>query len=157
MNEIEKKILNLLQGDFPVERRPYASLALRLGLDETTLLAHIETLRRNGYIRRLGASLNKEKLGYTSTLVGARVPEDGFEETVAFINRYPHITHNYERAHEFNVWFTIIARDEAKIEEILEEIRTGTAVEELINLPATRLFKIMVRFDLEDSKKNAAC
>ena len=150
MDNTDKRLLNLLQREFPVEPRPYAALGERLGIEEREVISRIEALRNEGYVRRLGASLNPRKLGYTSTLVAARVPEELLEKTAEYINSYPQVTHNYERSGEFNIWFTIIARDENEIASIIDSIRENTGVEELINLPATHVFKIRVGFDLQE-------
>ncbi|MFA6450519.1 MAG: AsnC family transcriptional regulator [bacterium] len=148
MDDTDRNLLNMLQREFPIEERPFAALADRLGIGGEEVLSRIEKLRGEGLIRRLGASLNPRKLGYTSTLAGARVKPENVDAAAEYINRFPEITHNYERNDEFNMWFTVIAKDEAEVEAVLNDIRANAGVEELIDLPATRIFKINVKFEL---------
>jgi siroheme decarboxylase len=146
MDDVDKKMLDALQSEFPLEARPFAAIAERLGIGEREAMERTDRLRRDGFIRRIGASLNPRKLGYDSTLAGAKIPNEKLDESVEYINSFPQITHNYEREGEFNVWFTIIAKDRAAIESILCDIRKNTGVEELLDLPATHTFKIKVNF-----------
>jgi len=149
VDDVDRKLVNLLQDDIPITERPFAEYGARLGLDEDKVLRRLRSTEGDGLFRRIGASFDPRKLGYASTLAAARVPKDRIEEVVAFINRYPEVTHNYERDDRFNVWFTLVARDDEAIERILDEIRQNTAVEALLNLPATAAFKTRVWFDLE--------
>lgn len=148
MDDIDRELLNVLQRDFPVTETPYADVGECIGIGEDEVLARIESLKSEGLIRRIGASFNPRKLGYTSTLAAARVPREKIDSAAEFINKYPQVTHNYERDDEFNLWFTVIARGEDEIERILDEIRSGSGAEEVIGLPATDIFKIDVKFDL---------
>ncbi|MGB6380187.1 MAG: Lrp/AsnC family transcriptional regulator, partial [Syntrophobacteria bacterium] len=99
-------------------------------------------------IRRIGANCNSRKLGYTSTLCAAKVPFRLMERFVEVVNSYMGVTHNYRRDHDYNIWFTLIAPSEEKIERILREIIELTEVGEVISLPAERLFKIQVDFEV---------
>ena len=88
------------------------------------------------------------RLGFVSTLCAARVPEEKiplFSETV---NQYPGVTHNYRRDHEYNIWFTFIAESMERIESHLEEIASKTGVAEILNLPATKVYKIRAQFEV---------
>ena len=89
-----------------------------------------------------------EKVGFVSTLCAARVPEDAIDHFAAVVNRYNGVTHNYQRDHEVNIWFTFIAPSMAEIEANLEQIARETGVGEILNMPATRVFKIKAKFDL---------
>ncbi len=150
MDYIDRKLLDITQREFPIDAAPYAKIAERLGIDERDVLRRLEKMRSGGLLRRVGASLNPRTLGYTSTLAAARVPRDQLEEAAEYINRFPQVTHNYERDDEFNLWFTVIARDTDEITDILKDIRAHTAVAEIIDLPATQIFKIDVKFDLKE-------
>ncbi len=150
MDDIDRKLIGITQREFPIEPRPYEKIGERIGIGERDVLARLEKLREAGLLRRIGASLNPRRLGYTSTLAAARVPQDRIEETAEYINRFPQVTHNYERDDEFNLWFTVIARDAAEIADILNDIRAHTAAAEIIDLPATNIFKIDVKFDLKE-------
>jgi DNA-binding Lrp family transcriptional regulator len=81
-------------------------------------------------------------------LCAARVPPDRLDDFVAVVNRYPGVTHNYLRRHRYNVWFTLIAESEARLNQILEEISRAAGVPEILSLPALEIFKIRVDFPL---------
>jgi siroheme decarboxylase len=146
MDKVDREILNRIQSDFPITSRPYAAIASELGLPESEVLNRVRQLKAKGIIRRIGANFVPGKLGYVSTLCAARVPEDKVDLFAETVNRYPGVTHNYLRDHPFNVWFTFIASSMAEIEESLEQIAKETDVADILNLPATRVFKIRAHF-----------
>lgn len=148
MDNTDKEILNRIQSDFPISERPYAAIAAELGFTEADVLDRVRRLKEKGIIRRIGANFVPGKLGYISTLCAARVPQDKIDMFAAAVNRYPGVTHNYLRSHTFNVWFTFIAPSMREIEESLSQIAKETGVTEILNLPATRVFKIKAHFNL---------
>ncbi len=145
MDPRDKRLLNEIQADFPVERHPYRVLGDRLDMSEDEVLERIAKLKNQGIIRRFGASINSRRVGYVSTLLAAKAPQDKFDVFVETVNACPGVTHNYERKHEYNVWFTLIAPSEdEKKRTILDLIeKTGT---DILELPAKRIFKIRVDF-----------
>ena len=148
MDEMDRMILNEIQSHFPIEARPYQVLGEKLGCSEEEALQRVQDLKDREVIRRIGANCNSRKLGYTSTLCAAKVPSRLMERFVEVINSYMGVTHNYRRDHDYNIWFTLIAPSEEKIERILREIIELTEVGEVISLPAERLFKIQVDFEV---------
>ena len=148
MDEMDRMILNEIQSHFPIEARPYQVLAEKLGCSEEEVLQRVQDLKDREVIRRIGANCNSRKLGYTSTLCAAKVPSRLMARFVEVVNSYAGITHNYRRDHDYNIWFTLIAPSEEKIERILNEIVELTEVGEVISLPAERLFKIQVDFEV---------
>ena len=148
MDELDKRILDALQNEFPVSERPYEILAGKLGVPGDELWERVQELIEGGVIRRMGASLDSRKLGYSSTLAAVSVPPERVDEAAAVVGRYPEVTHSYLRDDEFNIWFTVIAYDNGRIEAILEEIRLALSLEPsaVLNLPVTRLFKLDARF-----------
>lgn len=145
MDEGDRAILNEIQSDFPIESRPYAAIGERLQLTETEVLDRIRRLQDRGIIRRLGANFDSRRLGYMTTLCGAKVPPERLDEFIRVVNSYPAVTHNYLRRHDFNVWFTFIAESSEAIERQLGEITKKTGVK-VYNFPAIRLFKIKAEF-----------
>ena len=99
-------------------------------------------------IRRIGGNFAPEKLGFVSTLCAAKVPENKIDHFAKIVNRYPGVTHNYQRDNEFNVWFTFIAPSMQEIEENLKKISNDTKIKDIINLPATKVYKIKAHFNL---------
>ncbi len=143
----DKQILDIIQSHFPIDPRPYAVVGEQVGLTESEVLARVRKLRGSGVIRRMGANFGSKQLGWKSTLCGAEVPQDKLDLFVAEVNKHPGVTHNYLRAHQFNVWFALIAPTEADVEAILADITAKTGVE-IMNLPASTLFKIKVDFNM---------
>jgi len=146
MDDTDRRILNEIQSNFPLDARPYLVLAARLGLSEAEVMARVQALKDEGIIRRIGGNFNSRALGYTSTLCAAAVPDDKMAAFVDAVNAQPGITHNYQRDHHYNVWFTVIAPSTADIRGILLEITRQTGVDDLISLPAEQIFKIKVDF-----------
>ena len=148
IDDINRAILNRVQSDFPLTPRPYRTVAEDLGLSEDDVLNRLKRLKKEGFIRRIGGNFVPEKLGFISTLCAAKVPEDKIDSFAATVNRYPGVTHNYQRNNEFNIWFTFIAPSMDEIHENLDKIRMETGINDIINLPATKVFKIKAHFDL---------
>ncbi len=150
MDGTDKKLITLIQADFPIEERPYAAVGEKLGIPEQEVIDRINAIMESGEIRRLGASFDSRKVGYTSTLCAVHVPPEKLDAAIAAINRFHNVTHNYERNHHYNVWFTLIAPSRARIEEIIGEIEADAGIGPVINLPASRLFKIQVDLPVID-------
>ena len=149
MDIIDRKLLDIIQTAFPLVPRPYEALGNALGISEEEALSRVKAMKEKKIIRRLGANFQSAKLGFRSTLCGAHVPEDKLENFIAEVNALPGVTHNYLRNHEFNVWFTLIGpswEDVCATIKGIEE-RSGIAV---MNLPAEKLFKIRVDFQMEE-------
>ncbi|UCH21842.1 MAG: AsnC family transcriptional regulator [Deltaproteobacteria bacterium] len=148
MDKTDKLILNRIQSDFPITTRPFKSIAEALNLTEHEVIKRIQQLKENAIIRRIGGNFVPEKLGFVSTLCAAKVPTDKIDMFAKAVNRYPGVTHNYQRDNKFNIWFTFIAPSMEEIKESLKEITQQTGVNEIINLPATKVYKIKAHFDL---------
>jgi len=148
MDETDKVILNRIQSDFPITARPYEAIARDLGFEENDVIERVIRLKEQGIIRRIGGNFVPDKLGYVSTLCAAKVPRDAVNRFAEVVNRYPGVTHNYMRKGEFNVWFTFIAPSMEEIESNLKTISEETGIDGIMNLPATKVFKIKAHFDL---------
>jgi len=148
MDNIDKAILNRIQSNFPVSPRPFLDIASELKLTEDETLLRVQRLKSSGVIRRIGGNFVPGKLGYFSTLCAAKVPENAIEAFATVVNGYPGVTHNYVRENNYNVWFTFIAPSMTLIQRYLEEISLKTGVSNILNLPATQVFKIKAHFNL---------
>jgi siroheme decarboxylase len=149
MDDYDKAILDIIQSNFPVASRPYAVVGEQVGLTEAEVLARVRRLKGEGVIRRMGANFGSRELGWKSTLCGAEVPLDKLDSFVAEVNSHKGVTHNYLRDHKFNVWFALIAPTSEAVEAVLAEITAKTGVG-IMNLPASKLFKIKVDFQMGD-------
>ena len=149
MDSIDRKLLDIIQTAFPLVPRPYEELGRQLGIPEEEALSRVKALKEKKIIRRLGANFQSAKLGFRSTLCGAHVPEEKLDSFIAEVNALPGVTHNYLRNHEFNVWFTLIGPSWDDVCATLKDLeeRTGVAI---MNLPAEKLFKIRVDFQMEE-------
>ncbi len=148
MDDIDRKLLEEIQSDFPVTQRPYKDLGVRLSCSEDNIRTRIKRLKKEGIIRRIGGNFDSQRIGFTTTLCAARVPDDKIEEFVRVVNKYNGVTHNYLRDYHYNIWFTFVAPNMKVINRYIEEIMKHTGVEEILNLPAVKKFKILVNFNL---------
>ena len=148
MDDIDRNIINEIQSDFPITPRPYHELGRRLNLSESEVIKRVKRLKEGGIIRRIGGNFNSRRLNFTSTLCAAKVPEEKIDRFVRVVNSYPGVTHNYLRNHDYNIWFTFIAPNMPTVENSLKEISEATGVIEIHNLPAVKIFKIKVDFEV---------
>jgi DNA-binding Lrp family transcriptional regulator len=148
MDAIDRKIINAIQSNFPITPRPYHELGRQLRVPAEDVLERVKALKAAGIIRRIGGNFHSHRLNHTSTLCAARVPKDKIEHFVEVVNMYSGVTHNYLRKHDYNVWFTFIAPSTSTIEIALKEIAEKTGVQEIYSLPAVRMFKIKVDFEV---------
>ena len=152
MDKLNRRILRELQDDFPLEEKPYEIVADRLHISTEDLWKRIEQMLDEGVIRRIGASIDSRKLGFSSTLAAVSVESECVDRAAEIIGRFHEVTHSYLRNDSFNIWFTIIAVDQKRIEEILELIRESLSLEEskVLNLPVKQLFKLDARFRVKE-------
>jgi DNA-binding Lrp family transcriptional regulator len=148
MDDIDRRILNRIQSRFPIASRPFLTIGEELQLTEDEVIRRVIHLKETGIIRRIGANFVPGKLGFVSTLCAARVPEEHIDRFAEVVNRYPGVTHNYLRDNDVNVWFTFIAPSMEEIEENLQKIAEETGIEKILNLPATKVFKIKAKFEV---------
>jgi DNA-binding Lrp family transcriptional regulator len=148
MDKLDCQILETLQNDFPLSQEPYEIIARKLQIPSAQLWERVQALIAEGVIRRIGASLDSRKLGCCSTLAAISIGKDKIDHAAEIIDRFPEVTHSYLRNDKFNIWFTIIAPDNKKIEQILEQICTSLSLDnsQILNLPMKRLFKLDARF-----------
>ena len=148
MDAVDRKILNILQRNFPLVAEPFKAVAEKVGISEDDVLLRIKRMKQDGIIRRIGAVFDSRKLGFVSTLCAATVPDDQLKAFVEVVSACPGVTHNYRRHHEYNVWFTFIAPSEDDLKKNLAEIRNRTGIVNILDMRAFRTFKIDASFEL---------
>lgn len=153
---LARVVLTRVQQELPVCERPYAALGAACGATEGEAFAAVEAARAAGIVRRIGASFESSRIGYASTLAALAVAPDDLDRVAALVGAHPGITHNYERDDRYNLWFTFIARGKVARDAELARIVTETGCDDLLVLPAVRLFKIKVAFDVRDGAEAAA-
>ena len=148
MDEIDKKILNILQREFPLEEQPFLIVGKRCGISEDEAISRIRKMKDDGIIRRIGAVFDGTKLGRVSTLCAARVPEDKINNFVKIVNANKNVTHNYRRDNEYNIWFTVSAATTKELKAFLKELKEKTGVTDILDMRAMNTFKINATFDV---------
>ena len=130
MDELDRAIVNHLQGGFPLGERPFAEAAAALGMTESGLLDRLRDLLERGVLTRFGPLYDAEKLGGRFSLCAMSVPARDFERVAALVNAHPEVAHNYEREHRFNLWFVVAAAEVMPLLEAIER-ETGYPVMDL--------------------------
>jgi siroheme decarboxylase len=145
MDDVDRKILNLMQEEFPLVPRPFEKIGSDVGISEADALARVRRLKEGGLIRRIGPVLERKRLGYVSALCGVCVPGEKIAEVAAEINRHTGVTHNYEREGELNLWFTITKKTNDEIKAVLSEVEKRFSLK-IYRFPEKRTFKIKTFF-----------
>jgi siroheme decarboxylase len=150
MDKLDKKILDIIQKEIPIEPRAFKVVAEQVGTSEADVISRIKKLKQNRIIRRVGGSFDSKGLGYHSVLVAAKVSDEKLKNTVSCLNRYTGVTHNYQRNHDYNLWFTLTASSPKRVNEIIEILKQETGAQEMVPLPSLRKFKIKVHFKMSE-------
>jgi DNA-binding Lrp family transcriptional regulator len=149
LDEFDRRLLNAMQGSFPIEPRPYAAVARALEVPEERVLGRVRELIDDRIIRQVTPIYDTRALGYGSMLVAARVDPEHPWRAAKIVNSHPGVSHNYLRNHAFNMWFTIAVEEDSKLglQGTLDVLQELTGAESIRQLPTLKLFKI--RMDLE--------
>ena len=134
MDDIDRRLINQLQGGFPIAERPYAEVGGRLGLDEDEVIARLRCLLDERVLSRFGPMYDAERLGGGLTLAAMAVPEDRFDEVAGMVNGIAEVAHNYERTHPLNMWFVVATERPERIGAVLAEIAVATGLP-VVDLP----------------------
>jgi DNA-binding Lrp family transcriptional regulator len=149
LDETDKKLLNLMQGRFPIEPRPYLRVAELAEVSEDEVMRRVQHLLDERIIRQVTPIFDTRALGYASMLVAAKVDPENPHRAAKVINQHPGVSHNYLRNHDFNLWFTIATEPDSALglERTLEVLAAEAGAESVRQLPTLKMFKI--RMDLE--------
>lgn len=154
---MKDEILSRIQKKFPLLERPFKAIADELNMSEDEVLSILQEQKKSNIIRQTSAIFDTKRLGYISSLVAFKIPAQKISDAVKIINSHPGISHNYERNHDFNIWFTLAVAPNSKLglEKTLEVLAEATGAEEYIMLPTLKLFKINVKLNTtgKDEKK----
>jgi DNA-binding Lrp family transcriptional regulator len=147
LTDIDRRLLNDFQRDFPLSPAPYAELARRLGITEAEVIERLARLKALGAVSRVGAVVRPNTIG-ASTLAAMTVPPARLEAVAALVSGYPEVNHNYEREHRLNLWFVVTAANGARLAEVLDDIAARTGIE-VLRLPLTEDYHIDLGFNLK--------
>ncbi len=153
---IDKKILNVLQTDFPVSVRPFRKIGSELGITEEEVINKIINLKQAKVIRQVSAIFDSHNIGYKSTLAAFNVPDAQVENAASVINAHNGVSHNYLRNNPYNIWFTITLPPDKDFNEEIGLMAKNAKAEDYLILPTLKLFKIGVNFDMTGESEQAS-
>jgi siroheme decarboxylase len=158
LGELDKRLLNLMQGDFPIAPRPYQHVAAEAGIDEPSAMARVQELLDARIIRQVTPIFDTRALGYSSMLVAAKVDPENPWRAATVINAHPGVSHNYLRNHEFNIWFTIATEPDSPLglDRTLEVLARLAGADSIRQLPTLKLFKIRMDLEMEGGTADLA-
>ncbi len=158
LDELDRRLLNLMQGSFPLEPRPYAAVARESGIPEEQALERVRRLLGERIIRQVTPIYDTRALGYSSILVAAKVDPEHPWRAAKIVNSHPGVSHNYLRNHDFNMWFTLATEPDSPLglEGTLEVLQRLTGAESIRQLPTLKLFKIRMDLEMEGDTKALA-
>jgi DNA-binding Lrp family transcriptional regulator len=154
LDNLDKRLLNIIQAEFPLEPEPFSTLGSSLGLPAGEVIGRTRRLKADEIIRLIGPVFNPKKLGYQTTLVAANVPEARLEKAEHIISALQMVSHCYQRDHDFNLWFTLSLPVNIDMEAEVLELGQQIEADTMLNLPAVKTYKIAVRFDIDNGNPN---
>ena len=154
IEEMDNEILNEIQWTFPLVSRPFDEMAKKFNITSDEIKSRLIKMKRNGVLRQLSAIFDTRKLGYTSSLVAMEIEDDKLIQVANQINKHPGVSHNYEREHQFNLWFTLAVPPGSDLKSELDKFSKLDGIKKVRMLPTLQLFKIGVKLDMIESKKH---
>ena len=147
LDALDRRLLDDFQSGIPLAPRPFAQMAEQLGVAEAEVIARLQRLTEAGAVSRVGPVFRPRQVG-ASTLAAMAVPPERLAEVATLVNGFPEVNHNYEREHDFNLWFVLTAPDQTRLERVLDEIgrRAGLPV---LDLPMLAEYHIDLGFPLQ--------
>lgn len=152
----DRSLLEAIQRVLPICERPFEALGLPIGLGEDAVIERLEGLKASGILRTICAVFDTRSLGYKSALAAVRVADENVEKAAAAISAHPGVSHNYQRPHAYNIWFTLATPPGSDFDEELKSLAVSAGALASISLPSLRVFRIGVRLDLSGNGKQAA-
>ena len=158
LDDLDRRVLNLMQGSFPLDPRPYAAVAREAELPEDEVMARVQRLLDERIIRQVTPIFDTRALGYGSMLVAARIDPEHPWRAAKIINSHPGVSHNYLRNHDFNMWFTLAVEGDSKLgmQGTLDVLQELTGAQSIRQLPTLKLFKIRMDLEMESDTKALA-
>ena len=158
LDDLDKKLLNLMQGSFPIAPRPYEHVAGLAGVPEDEVMRRVQRLLDGRIVRQVTPIFDTRVLGYSSMLVAAKVDPENPHRAAKVVNSHPGVSHNYLRNHDFNMWFTIATEPDSKLglQGTLDVLQELTGAESVRQLPTIKLFKIRMDLEMEKGTKDLA-
>ena len=152
MDTLDKEILNEIQWTFPLVQQPYTEMAKKFKLSEDQLVQRLVELKKTGVIRQLSAIFDTRKLGYKSALIAMSIEPEKLDYVANQVNKHPGVSHNYERNHEYNLWFTLAVSPGSDLKTEVDKFSKLSGIKKTRLLPTIKLFKIGVKLDMVEGK-----
>lgn len=149
LDDADRALLDTLQQSLPLVSRPFMEVARRLGISEDEVLSRLRRLLASGVLRRIGPVLSLKAAGGERTLAAMRVSPERLEEAAALVNNFEAVSHNYEREHEYNLWFVVSSDDPTEPARVLREVEAQTGLP-VLDLPSQAEYHLGVRFHLAE-------
>ncbi len=150
MDDVDIKILNYVQNNFPVDERPYLKIAEDLSLDETEVIERVKKLHESGYIKKIIPKFSKKFYeNYERALVALKVDDKDIEKAAILVNSIDNVTHNYLRDHDYNVWFTISGKDMEYIKNQISAIVEKLHISDYMILKSIKTIKLDTEFEVK--------
>jgi DNA-binding Lrp family transcriptional regulator len=158
LDDLDKKLLNLMQGSFPIAPRPYEHVAGLAGISEDETMRRVQRLLDERIVRQVTPIFDTRVLGYSSMLVAAKVDPENPHRAAKVVNSHPGVSHNYLRNHDFNMWFTIATEPDSELglDGTLDVLQELTGAESIRQLPTIKLFKIRMDLEMEKGTRDLA-
>jgi len=153
LNQLDKQILNEIQWTFPLVSQPYHAIAKKFLVPVEEIKERLTNLKKKGVLRQLSAIFDTRRLGYKSSLVAMEIEPNKLESVAYQINRHPGVSHNYERNHQFNLWFTLAVPPGSDLKAEIDKVSKIPGIKKIRMLPTIKLFKIGVKLEIDDEKK----
>ena len=147
MDSLDRRIINELQGGFPVCERPFREAAQRLGTSESELITRLRCMLDDGLLTRFGPLFHAEQLGGALSLCAMQVPRERFDAVAGQVNAFPQVAHNYQRDHAMNMWFVLATESAEELEQTIRDIERETGLE-VFNLPKQEEFYVGLHFQV---------
>ena len=147
LTDIDKKIINHLQGGFPIDENPWKIVSEQLNIEENTLIERIKLMQEAGFISRFGPLYHAEKMGGGLTLAAIKVDKESYDETAEIVNSFSEVAHNYERDHELNMWFVVATETQQQVEEVIEKIQHQTG-NRVYNMPKLKEYFLGLKLEV---------
>ena len=154
IDNLDKEILNEIQWTFPLVSQPYHEIAKKFDVSVEDIKKRLTNLKKIGILRQLSAIFDTRRLGYKSSLVAMKIDPDKLDYVAQQINRHPGVSHNYERNHEFNLWFTLAVPPGLDLKTEVDKFSKLAGIQKIRLLPTIKLFKIGVKLEMVDDKKH---
>jgi DNA-binding Lrp family transcriptional regulator len=144
MDDLDRALINTLQGGFPICERPYAEVAARVGSDEATVIARIESLLQRGLLSRFGPMYHAAQMGGALSLAAMEIPSADYSRVTDIVNNQPEVAHNYERTHRLNMWFVLATETPDAQQETIARIERETGYP-VYNMPKIREYFVELK------------